>query len=465
MQDLLRKVLEAAPELGAEFAEIRVVSAEGTSVAVQDGRADKLAAASSQGAGVRALVDGAWGFAPTNAVNESELRACLQDAVSLARAASVRVAERARVRPVDPIEVSVATKAKTDPRDIALEDKVARVFEMEQAGKAVDPERIVNTKVTYRDSVTVETVANTFGTFVEQTITRCGISSYITAQEGDVRQAGGKHRHASAGYELIENLEPKDITVEAANKALKLLKAQLPPAGKFRVVMDPAVTGLYTHEALGHNSEADAVKAGESILEGKVGQKIGSELVTVIDDSTLEGYHGSYLYDSEGVPGARRVIVEDGVLKGFLHSLETAAHFDVQPNGSARADGHQAPPIVRMSNTFIAPGDWDLDELIADTRHGIFLTGGYWGYVFTAQGQFTCNIEQAYMIEDGELGRHLRNVSVSGLTLEALKQIDAVGKELRFELGGMCGKSGQSMPVDAGGPHVRVKELVVGGRE
>ncbi len=114
-----------------------------------------------------------------------------------------------------PIEVSVATKAKTDPRDVALEDKVARVFEMEQAGKAVDPERIVNTKVNYRDSVTVETVANTFGTFVEQTITRCGISSYITAQEGNVRQSGGKHRHASAGYELIESLEPEDITVAA----------------------------------------------------------------------------------------------------------------------------------------------------------------------------------------------------------------------------------------------------------
>jgi TldD protein len=464
MQDLLARILSDSSALGAEFAEIRVVARQRTSVGVQDGRADKLAAASSQGAGVRALVDGAWGFAPTNSLAEADLRACLRDAVSLARAASARVLERARVREVDPVEVCVATKARTDPRDVPLETKVAKAFELEQAGKAVDPERIVNTKVNYSDSVTVETVANTLGTFVEQTITRCGVSSSITAQEGDVRQNAGKHRHASAGYELIEAIEPVDLTVEAANKALRLLKADLPPAGKFRVILDPAVTGLYVHEALGHNSEADAVKAGESILEGKMGQQIGSELVSVIDDSTIEGKHGSYLYDSEGTPGARRVIVENGVLVGMLHSLETAAHFDVAPNGSARADGHQSPPIIRMSNTFIAPGDWDLDEMIADTRHGIYLTGGYWGYVFTAQGQFTCNIEQAYMIEGGQLGKHLRNVSVSGLTLQALHDIDAVGKDLRFELGGNCGKNGQTMPVDAGGPHVRVKELVVGGR-
>ncbi|HCU34302.1 MAG TPA: TldD/PmbA family protein, partial [Armatimonadetes bacterium] len=179
---------------------------------------------------------------------------------------------------------------------------------------------------------------------------------------------------------------------------------------------------------------------------------------------TLPGQNGSYEYDHEGVPGQRHLIVEKGILKGYLHSLETAARFGASPNGSARAQNHQDPPIIRMSNTAIEAGTWSFEDMLAATEDGLFLTGGNWGYVFTGQGQFTCNVEHAYAIKNGQLATHYRNVCISGKTLETLQKVTAVGDRMEFELGGTCGKNGQSMSVDAGGPHLRISDVIVGGQ-
>jgi TldD protein len=224
------------------------------------------------------------------------------------------------------------------------------------------------------------------------------------------------------------------------------------------------VCGLLVHEAFGHNAEADAVWAGESILAGHEGERVCSELVTIVDDPTLPGLNGSFTYDHEGVPARRQEIIREGVLQGYLHSLETAARLGAEPNGRARAQSHQDEPIVRMSNTFIEGGDGSLEAIIADTERGLLLKGGYWGYVFTARGQFTCNVENAWEIENGRLGRHYRNASFAGLTMEMLSRVDAVGSEISFDLGGTCGKGGQSMHVDAGGPYLRIRDVVVGGQ-
>ena len=219
------------------------------------------------------------------------------------------------------------------------------------------------------------------------------------------------------------------------------------------------------HEAFGHNCEADAVWSGQSIVSDKVGELVAAECVNIVDDPLQENLNGSYRYDSEGTPAQRHVLVENGVLQGFLHSLETAAQFGEAPNGAARAGGAQDPPLVRMSNTYYEPGDWSFEEMIEGIKRGLYLAGGKWGYVYTARGQFTCNAEHAYEIKRGELGRHYRNVSFAGLTLDTLRHVTAVGNDLQFELGGTCGKGGQGVPVDTGGPHLRLSEIVVGGHE
>ena len=464
MRDTIEEVLQYAKDLGAQFADLRMAEGSGTGVSVQDGIADRVGTATAAGVGIRVLVDGAWGFAPTSIVNRDELRRCVEDAVSMARAASPTVTDPGMVAEIVPVQDRVEGEFKVDPREIPLQDRVSAVYELERIAREYDP-RIVNTVAGYRDNAGTSITANTAGTYLERSGVRCSATVHVTAQEGDVRQSASKHRSNSVGYELIQDLDPQDFATKAAAKAIELLSAKRAPAGKFDVIIDPTICGLLVHEAFGHNCEADAVWSGQSILQGKIGQQVAAPCVNIYDDPTLEGLNGGFRYDDEGTPAECHPLVEGGTLKGYLHSLETAARFGVRPQGSARAQGYTYPPIVRMSNTYIATGDWSLDEMLKDTKRGLYLKGGHWGYVFTARGQFTCNVENAYAIEDGELGQHYRNVCISGLTLETLMKVDAVGNDLTFELGGMCGKDGQSAPVDSGGPHIRAREVVVGGQE
>ncbi len=464
MRELIEEILGRARARGAHFADIRVTEGEGTSVTVEDGKADRVRSSAPSGAGLRVLVDGAWGFAPTNLVTRDELMRCLDDALAMAKAAAGHVTEPGMVAEVEPVEARVEMKAKIDPRTVPLSDRVQRIFEIEQVARERD-ERIVNTTASYSDAAGRLIIANSFGTFIEQQAVRCSVRIMTTAQSGEVRQFASESEAGPRGYEIVEELDAETWAGGTADRALALLDAAPAPAGTFDVIIDPRVCGLLVHEAFGHNAEADAVWAGESILAGHEGEVVCSKLVTIIDDPGIEGANGSFTYDHEGVPGRRQEIIREGVLLGYLHSLETAARLGAEPNGRARAQSHQDEPLVRMSNTFIEPGDATLEEMIADTERGLLLKGGYWGYVFTARGQFTCNVENAWAIENGKLGQHYRNASFAGLTMEMLSRVDAVGNELSLDLGGMCGKGGQGMYVDAGGPFLRIRDVVVGGQQ
>ncbi|MCX5683852.1 MAG: TldD/PmbA family protein [Planctomycetota bacterium] len=286
----------------------------------------------------------------------------------------------------------------------------------------------------------------------------------MVASDGKLLQRGMEHRGIVGGAELLRRTSAEELGVRATQKALALLKARPAPAGRFTVIFHPSITGLLVHEALGHNAEADAVWAGQSLLEGRLGEMLAAPGVSIYDDSTLPGEFGSYAYDSEGTPSRRRTIIENGKLVGFLHSLETAAKFGAEPTGSARADSYESRPIVRMSNTFMARGTVPFEEMLRGVDRGIYLLDGHWGYVFVQKGQFICHAGQARMIENGKLGEALRDVSVSSMTFDTLKNIDAIGDDFEMKMPGMCGKEGQSAPTDAGGPHVRVADVVVGGQ-
>ncbi len=465
MRELIERTVEQARCKGAEFADLRIAEGNQTVVKVEDGRADKISHSLVNGAGLRVLVDGAWGFASTNRIGTKALKQCVDDAVAMARAASSSVTERGVVAEVEPVEAKVSTTYQIDPADIPMADRVTTAFEFEKVAREQDPERIVNTVASYADSAAQMYMGNTFGSYIEYESVRSRIGVVVTTQEDNIRQQAADYKANAAGYELIKETDPDEFAGGIARRALKLLSAAPPPAGKFEVIVGPKICGLLVHEAFGHNCEADAVWAGNSIVKGKIGEQVTAPIITIVDDPTLAGANGSYQYDHEGVPAQRHVLVEDGVLQGFLHNLETAARFNVKPNGSGRAGGYQFSPLVRMSNTFIEPGEADLDEMIADIDHGLYLKGGQWGYVFTARGQFTCNVEEAYAIENGQLGQHYRNVNISGMTLETLQAVTAVGSQMKLRNGGTCGKGGQGVPVDTGGPHLRIAELVVGGQQ
>jgi len=221
--------------------------------------------------------------------------------------------------------------------------------------------------------------------------------------------------------------------------------------------------GLLAHEAFGHACEADAVLAGASVLEGRVGQKVACSDVTLADDPSIEASFGYFSHDWEGVKADKHVLIEDGVLKGYLHNLESSSRMGTESSGSSRAQTYGSPPIIRMSNTFIAPGDWKKDELMEDTKDGLLIQGSQYGYVEPSKGQFMFKCDEAYAIRHGEVGERYRDASLSGVILEVLNNVTGVADDFMVGDPGYCGKSGQSARTSDGGPHLRVADVVVGG--
>jgi len=265
------------------------------------------------------------------------------------------------------------------------------------------------------------------------------------------------------GFQIVRGLEAQ--CEEAARRAVDLLRARPVKGGRYTVIMDNRLCGVFAHEAFGHLSEADFICENDRLRQiMRLGRRFADDGVTIVDDPTLPQEAGSYAFDSEGVPARRTALLEGGVLAGRLHSRETAAKMDEAPTGNARAISYHYQPIVRMSNTFVLPGDRDPQEMIAETRRGIYARGFLGGQ--TNIEMFTFTPEEAHLIEDGRLTRRVRDMTLTGNVFETLHHIDAVGNDLRLFGGlGGCGKGGQApLPVGDGGPHIRVRNLVVGSR-
>jgi len=465
MRELLEWLRDQALARGVQFADARYVVRSGAGITVQDGRADSLGSGYGEGVGVRVLFNGAWGFGSANWPDRERAATCLEQALQMAKEAAAHASQEAVVAQVEPVRAEAATSVAVPPASVPLERKVALISGLEGAARARAGDKVANTVFSYSEGSFKETICNTFGTLVTQTATRVMVSGMVVAADGQTRQVARERKGALAGFELAESISTEAFALAAADRALALLAAKRAPAGVFPVVMDPTFTGLFVHEALGHNAEADIVLEGGSIIEGKMGQKIGAECVTIVDDGTVPGSWGSYAYDSEGTPSQRRVIVEKGMLKGYMHSLETAGRMGVAPNGSARADGYGSVPIVRMSNTYIEPGAISFEDLIADIEVGVLLCGGEWGYVFCERGQFTGHAGEAFMIRDGQVAERVRDVSISGMTLQTLEDMVGLSRDFVLEFPGTCGKNGQGAPVNGGGPYLKVRQLVVGGQE
>jgi len=462
LRDLLEVTVQRGLEAGASFCEVRFFEERSNSISVENGVAKTLESGILRGVGIRVIVGGKWGFASTNMPTRRNVEETLVDAIGGAKSIATQRGEEAKIVDAKPAVDTVTHRVKINSEDVSPEEKVKAMLEIERTART-HSDRVKDTFVSYRDVLTKVIVCNSFGTSVEETTPRTYAYCSVISKSGDNMQTGFEFVGNMAGYEIIDAIQPEQFSGKAAEKAVKLLDARPPPRGTYTILVDPKVGGLFVHEAFGHNSEGDLVFGGQSIVSDKIGQKVASDLVSVIDDPT-QVKNGHFVYDHEGTEAKQHLIVNDGTLVGFLHSLESAAKLGGEPQGSARAQSHHHPPVVRMSNTYIAAGDMTFEEILEDIDLGVYLSGSQYGYVETQKGQFTCKAEQAWLIERGKLTDHLRDVGVNGLTLDALKNVTAVGKDLKIEMPGMCGKSGQGMYVDAGAPHIRIEGIVVGGR-
>ncbi len=439
---------------GADFIEVREERTYMTMIRMIDGVVRELTRGREFRISVRALYKGGWGFGIANSPNE--IADAVRDAVSLAKLSS---------KWAEPIEVnwpsfegSYDVKGRKPAWQTPIEDKIRIVEEQDRLAKSV--EKVTNRNIVMGDTLRETRVINSLGTDIRQTLPRVRLAAYIFAHEAGVTESAFESRGGIGGLEVIEGTE---IAEEAAKRAVEALSAKPAPPGSHPAILDPKLAGVFIHEAFGHAAEGDAVVNNESILTGKLGEKVGSEVVSVVDDPTIEGLYGFYRYDDEGTESRRKYIVKEGILSGYMTNLETASKLGLEPTGNARSMDYSNPPIVRMSNTFIDRGDWTFEEMVSEMKHGIYAFGSLYGYTDPAKGQFMFKAEGGWLIENGELKQRLREVAITGMTLEVLNNMDAVGKDLSHDPG-MCGKMGQWVPVTTGAPHVRVSKLVFGGR-
>lgn len=448
--DIFKKTIDSLDKK-ADYVDIRVNESINTIMVMKDGKIQEIRSGSDFGGSVRVLKNGSWGFAYTTQLSKLDEKA--ESAFKLAKSLQSDV----ELSPVDISSDRVKSNAKLPPSTVSLDEKKEV---MQEAESSANIDKIVSTTVNYVDGEGTTLYLNSEGSSLTIEESRVAMFLNAVAASEGVIQFGHKSIGGSKGFEAIKKHDIEEFGRTAASKAVRLLDAKSPPSGAFPVVLDPELTGVFIHEALGHASEADLILQNDSILKGKLGTKIGSELVTIIDDASMDAF-GYYPYDAEGVKTSENVLVKEGVFNSILSSRETASKLERKSSGNARSSiGEQ--PIVRMSNTYLKPGDQSFDELLEGIVDGIYLKGSRGGQVDTGKGIFQFNAAESFIIKDGEVRDPLRDVSLSGNIMEILKNVDAVGSDFKMGVG-FCGKSGQTVPVGDGGPHVRVSRSTVGG--
>jgi len=467
MEEEIKKAMGLVSKNSAvRYADIRMETGYATAIELRDDVFREMSYGIDQGIGVRVLYKNSWGFSASNDVLKSRLNDTFVDALNIGKALSLSESNKdeksVKIADAPPKSDYFVLKPKINPEDVSIEEKKRMVKEVYKAAKK-HSSRIKTLSILYLDGYEKQTYANSDGSYVVMETPAVFMRVRAVAKKGSVLQEGVESGGAVGGFEGIEEENPEVVGVKAADKAVRLLDAKLPPAGKIPVIMDQKLTGVFMHEALGHSAEADHVLYGESILRGKVGEEIAYEGLTVADDPTIANSHGYYRYDDEGARSRRTEIIKNGVLVSYLHTRETAGRLDAMPTANARAADYSEIPLVRMSNTVIEEGDWDFEDMRADIRFGIYAKGMRGGQVDTVRGEFQFSAEEAFLIEKGEPSKRLKNVSLSGRTLDVLKDIDAVGNDKKRGSIGFCGKDGQEVPVSEYAPHVRVKKILVGG--
>ena len=457
----MNNALSNALSFGASYAEIRLMAETTSSVRLKDGQLEHAIPGQEIGATLRILADGAWGVHSTtdvsNIPNEIESTVRLAKAVAARRPSSSNPIQLAEI-PIHQDEIH--WKSKKDVRNTDLDTKLSMLDNIHQS--ANDDERIISVSCGWSDEHLHTELLTSEGMDRTWSFQRSMVNGMVTARDGGDPVSYRMRHGGEGGLELIESCDLETLGGDARIAALRLLKAERSPSGKLPLIADRDLTGVYIHEALGHPCEADLVAAGDSCLDGKLGQKIGNDIVTVVDDPTLRGGYGAYPIDDEGLDTREKTLIKNGVLTDYLNHRETAHHFGLEPNAGARAQDGLHHPLVRMSNTMIMGGNFNgIDELMEDIEYGVYACGSRGGQVDTGRGSFQFAAQEAYLIENGEITTPLRDVSVSGLTLQILNDVDGLTKDAKLASPGFCGK-GQTVPVGDGGPIMRIREALVG---
>ncbi|VVB98116.1 Zinc metalloprotease TldD [uncultured archaeon] len=424
------------------YADVRLASGATSAFSIEDG---KVAGTQGEisGIGVRALVHGSFGYAWSTRI--SDFPELLKKAERLARVNK----GKSQLSPQQP----AVAECGENFRFPDVEEKLSMLREAEKTALS---EKAKNATVSLRDSNVEKTFVSSEGARIAQKQSYVYFAATSIAKEGAQIQRGIDRLASRTGYEKMDFIKAAQ---EARESAERLLKSEPPPRGRFPVIMNPEMTGVFSHEAVGHASEGDSIVERESVFAGKLGKKLGSEKVSITDDPAFNDF-GQYSYDDEGVKAQSVPIIEAGVLSNYLHSRQSAFSLKAPSNGHARAQGYDFAPIVRMSNTLFSKGGESESEVF-DVKEGLYAIGMKGGSVDIFSGDFMFAAKEAWLVKNGSKEKFLRDVTISGNILETLARVESVGKDWGTSPG-FCGKFAQSAPVSDGGPHIRVSELKIG---
>jgi TldD protein len=462
-----------------DYADIRFVSRRGERVKVKNGTVEGVTTSSETGFGVRVLRDGAWGFASSSTPTLDEVLAVADRAVAIAKASGMVGGHRAELAPTEPVEDAWKSPYREDPFEVKLEDKLEVLLEAEKLVRKGGGSSVRVAEAGTEARREEKSFASTEGSYIEQEITECGagIAAYAV-RTGDMQRRtypnGDRQLSGCYGWEAVEEAKLADNAERVGREAAQLLEAEPCPSGVTDIILDSTQMVLQIHESCGHPTELDRVfgteagYAGTSFLTSeKLGKlRYGSEEVTLVADATVPHGLGTFKYDDEGVPGQRTVLVDKGLFVNYQTSRESAARLGQKSNGTMRADGWNRPPLIRMTNINLEPGDWTLDEMIKDTKHGVLMAVNRSWSIDDRRLNFQFGTEIGWEIKDGSLGRMVKNPNYTGITPEFWASCDAVGNRRHWKLWGTpnCGKGepSQIAHVGHGSAPARFRKVRVG---
>ncbi|MCJ7705364.1 MAG: TldD/PmbA family protein [Desulfobacterales bacterium] len=463
----VQKILSEALKEGGEFADLFFEQTYSVVVVCEEDRIEKMISGQDTGVGLRVLFDGRTFYSFTNRLEEEDL-------LHLARVVSHSVREDHQGKTFDlacprsptlsvPFHSPLLSPIEKHPKEIPIGEKVSMVNRANGVARKLDS-RVRQVKVLYRDVSQSLSIANSEGLWIEGERVGTVFSVQVVASQEDIIQTGYEPIGGTMGFELFALCPPERVAEIAAERSLLMLSARKAPMGRMAVVLSSDAGGTMIHEAIGHGLEADLSQQGLSVYSGKIGEKVASSLITVVDDPTLPQKRGAYAFDDEGVVSQRTTLVEEGILKRYLYDRLTAFKDGVSSTGNGRRESYQHKPVPRMSNTLILPGITKPEEIIRSVEKGLFVKKMGGGQVNTVNGDFVFEVSEGYLIEKGNIGEPVRGAILIGNGPQVLKEIDMVGDDLGFGIG-TCGKDGQGVPVADAQPTLRIPEIVVGGRE
>jgi TldD protein len=453
----LENTLSAALRRGGDFAEVFVEDRIASGISLDDRRVEELSSGHDRGAGIRVVIGDTTGFAHTADITERGLIAAAEAASAVAREGgggtrTVALTQR---------NFQAPNTVETLPQDVTKASKVELLFRADEAARSKGAS-IVQVSAGYGDSRRRTQIANSDGLLTgdERVRTRFNVVCVAAGDAG--MQTGFETMALTLGFELFDRRSVEDVALEAARRAVTKLDARPAPSGVVPVVLRKGSGGILFHEACGHGLEADHIVKDTSVYTGRRGELVASPLVTLVDDGTVGPEWGCMAIDDEGHEAQRNVLIENGVLTDYMWDFLRARKEGRDSSGNGRRESFRHLPMVRMTNTFLLPGEDDPDSIVANTPHGVYVAHLGGGQVNTATGDFTFGMTEAYLIENGRITEPIRDANLIGNGPDVLAKIDAVGSD--FDMcPGTCGKDGQQVPVGCGQPTLRISGVTIGG--